>query len=312
MEDVKIDWKKYVDKIYCITLAGKDKEKLYSELRRVDILDSGIYYETEFIKSPIYEKLCNTSYNFITRKNGLINEYNYIFDITLNEYYFMKHAQTNNYNRILIIQDDCVFLKNKQDIINILENSLKDLNNGLFIGQLYYIHHPFNRTGWSCVNTFYYENTHIINNCIKYDLDKSAILGGAAFNIYCKDAYEYYINDVENFGTLYEDDYYDHYVENNINVCFNETPVCIQYKDIFEHINWFYLYNADIYNDFLLNFDKEYFLNNFKDEYVANYIYGSYVLLELVKKYYIDYFNQTNMLVFNNELNINDFIYERE
>lgn len=312
MNDIKIDWKKYVDKIYCLTLAGKNKNKLYSELKRVDILDSGIYYETEFIKSPIYEKLCNSCYTFLTRDNGYISEYNYIFDITLNEYYFMKHAQANNYDRILIIQDDCVFLKNKQYIVDILETSLKELdknNSGLYLGQLYYVHYPFYNIGFSSVKTFFYENKSIINNCISYDINKSAILGGAAFNIYCKDAYEYYIKNVENFDVLYEDDNYNHYLENNINVYFNETPVCIQYKDIFIHINWFYLYNADIYDDFLINFDKEDFLNTFADEYKREVINGTYVLLNLTKKYYIDYFNQINMLVFNNELNIHDFIH---
>ena len=57
---MKIDWNKYVDQIYCITFTGKRNGEMYDELKRVDILDSGIYFEFENIKTPLYEKLYKT------------------------------------------------------------------------------------------------------------------------------------------------------------------------------------------------------------------------------------------------------------
>ena len=47
MNDIKIDWKKYVDKIYCIRYIGESEyriKKCTEEFKRVDILDSGILY----------------------------------------------------------------------------------------------------------------------------------------------------------------------------------------------------------------------------------------------------------------------------
>ena len=120
---MKIDWNKYVDQIYCITFTGKRNGEMYDELKRVDILDSGIYFEFENIKTPLYEKLYRSFFGNQFEGQGYMKDYSYAYDVTIAHYYCMKHAEQHGYNRILILENDNVFLKNKSAISNILDIS---------------------------------------------------------------------------------------------------------------------------------------------------------------------------------------------
>jgi len=302
-EDIIIDWKKYVDQIYCVTVADHNNENLRRELKRVDILDSGIYYETEAIKSFIFDILFN---NFINHTPYASR--NYTFDNLISNYYYMKHAQSHNYKRILIIEDDVVFLKNKEYIIDILDayNKINE-SNKIFTGNLMHFDKFNFDEGLTYRNIYYYYDKRFSLNINKVSNDIS-ILGGAAFNIYDKDAYNNIINLIDNHN-YFMIDTYRYLLKNisNLNIYYNDTNICIQHNDMYKSINWFYLYNLDIYEDYLLNINIDRIVNDFKNKIYPN-IFENYVYLDGVKQYVYDYFNQINFLIFDNKLEINDLI----
>ena len=303
-DNIKIDWKKYVDQIYCITLTKRNNENLYKELKRVDILDSGIYYEKEFINSPLFKTL----YNNFNNNEVIHRYYNYSFDNLMSNYYYMKHAKSHDYKKILIIEDDVVFLKNKKYIIDILEsyNNIEE-SNTIFLGNLIHFDmYNFDEIGWSYENIFYYYDRMFRLNINKVEPNIS-ILGGAAFNMYDYDAYNNMINLIENYEFFSIDSYKFLLSALNLNMYYNDTNVCIQHDDIYKAINWFYLYNLDIYEDYVAIINKDDIINNFKEVIYPN-VFKDYIYLDGVKKYVNDYFNQINFLIFDNKLNINDII----
>jgi hypothetical protein len=109
-----IDWTKYFDQIYCIHFLP-DKEKLKSitkELKRVGILDSGIFRFHYTFKTPfdeyIFSHVKPIDHKFVTHaRNSAIN-------ITIANYHIFKHALALGYNHILMLEDDVIF-PNKLD-----------------------------------------------------------------------------------------------------------------------------------------------------------------------------------------------------
>jgi hypothetical protein len=98
-----IDWKKYFDHIYCIHYKPHVErfEELNNELKRVGILDSEIF-------NYLFTNEDNSEYIIPANK------------VTINHKYCLMHAYENNYNRILILENDIRFLNN----ISIIENYL--------------------------------------------------------------------------------------------------------------------------------------------------------------------------------------------
>ena len=124
----KIDWAKYVDRIFCVFfLPNKDRmPRIREELKRVGILDSGIF-EWRFTVPSAMDKRVQDSFADKTwvESIGAING-------TLEQTRILKESIHLGYNRILILEDDVAFLKDKGKIIRILDN----LPNGYDVIQL--------------------------------------------------------------------------------------------------------------------------------------------------------------------------------
>lgn len=94
----------FFDKIYCINLE-----------HRTDRWELAL---KEFKKIGIE--------NDVTRFNGVYNKDNGNLGCTLSHYNVIKDAKDNNYERILIFEDDVLFLDND---VSLIENTLDQLNN---------------------------------------------------------------------------------------------------------------------------------------------------------------------------------------
>lgn len=115
----KIDWNKYVDHIYSVTCT-KDIpqiEILQKELDRVDILNSGIYTNFINVDSPFYKLIYNN-----VEKVDDYNPYNNQVKLTYAIYYLLRLSYELRYERIIIMEDDIKFLKDKNNIIKVLNH----------------------------------------------------------------------------------------------------------------------------------------------------------------------------------------------
>ena len=293
---MKIDWNKYVDQIYCITFYNRDKTLLYNELRRVDILDSGIFYEFENISTPFYKILYNTLFGDKFKGNKIL-EYSYRYDCTMAHYYCMKHAQQNGYKKILILENDVVFLKNKKDIVEILEHSnivncFSD-KGYIFLGSAAHSIYSYDVERQNNRNTCYQCTKEVDYDILKFSKDIT-ISGGAAFNIYDDKAYNYFINFIENKNFDVIDIYHRIYDLNQINIYFSNTYVCIQE-------DWFGLFLNATYNyDFCEN-NKEKYLNHIFEDF-------NNFAEEQDKWAHPLLFKEINERMFNNSLTENDYI----
>lgn len=115
---MKINWKNYVDQIYSVTCTNNKKQIdiLKQELSKIDILDSGIYTNFININTPFY-KLIYDNIN----KLDLYNPYNNQVKLTYAVYYLLRLSYEMGYERIIIMEDDPAFLKDKQKIVNLLD-----------------------------------------------------------------------------------------------------------------------------------------------------------------------------------------------
>lgn len=125
---MKIDWTKYFDKIVCVHyLPYKERyETLCKELDYVDILNSPIF-EWKYVLNN--EKILNigqkSSFNQMHKNVNSISNTLSEFDIwNLSAFYDYKHT--------LIIEDDVLFRKNKEQIFEVLENLPDDYDICLF------------------------------------------------------------------------------------------------------------------------------------------------------------------------------------
>lgn len=229
---MKIDWKKYVDQIYIVDYIGTDPEvtkHFNEELERVGIDRTDTSFITTFmnINTPLYEKLYSTF-------KGKFGGYSYAFDCTIGHYYCMKLAQANNYNRILILENDCIFF----DDINYIKGVLDQMNNlyennqvDLFCGNLGVIN----------------DNAKSVNyddKTIKRYLYKT-FSAGAAFNIYNQKAYSTVIKMIETDVYAVIDMYIQIYSYTDIQICYSSIPICVQkqwdiiMENLYEHYNMY-------------------------------------------------------------------------
>ena len=298
-----IDWTKYVDQIYCITFAGKQnyeqyKEDLYNELYRVNILNSGIYYEFENISTPfykrIYESLFDDNHKYVVKgSNDNLRKYSYLYDCTMAHYYCMKHAKLHGYNKIIILEDDVVFLKNKEDIIHILDNALEKYCDGyLFLGSVSHVCYDHASEIPNARNTLY-ECTETVNYDIKPFNDD--IGGGSAFNLYDMKAYSHFIDYIESGNFNGTDIYFEIYNNSNINIFYSDTYVCIQ----------------DIWFGFFLHATRNYPINMNKKEYYLEVMFSDSKKL-FDNDLWISklLFDEINSSMFNNELS-DEYFYNK-
>ena len=112
-----INWTKYFDRIFCIFYLPyqSHRVRLEKELARVGILDSGIFQYKYTYPSP-YDKIIQDSFEdkHHIERIAAINETLAYLDI-------MQESIALEYKRVLVIEDDIVFLKNIDEIRNILD-----------------------------------------------------------------------------------------------------------------------------------------------------------------------------------------------
>lgn len=215
-----IDWKKYVDHIYVITCTKcKDRlPDLYKELNRVDIdINSDEVTNIQNINTPIYKVLKNSFVSY----NPCMQECNSLFISTIAHYYCMKNALENEYSKVLILEDDVRFLKDKNQIQYMLDNSIKIFNdtdkiilccgssisNGMFrncddAAQNY--------------NTIYEHINHLEN-----------IIRSSSCNIYNNDAMKYFCNFIESFK-IEPSDAYEWIYDKSVKIYVILKHLCLQ------------------------------------------------------------------------------------
>ena len=115
--NVKIDWEKYFDRVFCLMLLDElqnRRPRLEKELERVGLLESPVFEWRYDVATPLDDAV--TGYDGLKHieKNGYKkNIYNYAR--------IMKESLLLGYKRILIIEDDIAFLKDKREIVKALE-----------------------------------------------------------------------------------------------------------------------------------------------------------------------------------------------
>lgn len=110
--NVVIDWKKYVDHIFVIHKINKDRyHDLIKTLEYADILNSGI---------------CDFIYDF-DNINANLPKDGYL-KLSYNHYLVYKYCKLFNYKRVLLLEDDIRILKDKEKVINYLENLPDDFS----------------------------------------------------------------------------------------------------------------------------------------------------------------------------------------
>lgn len=121
-------WRSVFDHVYCVSFAPylQRRERLVEELKRVEIIDKSLDSDTDSffsfhltVDNP-FEQLLLTHPEFSWPKNNM--RFNKgALSLALGHYSVMKEAKVLNYKRILVIEDDIVFLKDKDKLKNILE-----------------------------------------------------------------------------------------------------------------------------------------------------------------------------------------------
>lgn len=243
-----IDWKKYLDKIYCLnfTKTKNNIDFLYSELKRVGIYDSGIFYEFINISSPIYKRM----YDSIFYKNNpsyraiCSPEYSTLFDSTFCHYFLIKQGYELGYDRIAILEDDVRFTNDLNIIQNFLDNMLENDKYDIYVCQnsLDMYHHT------NDVKKFIDEKNYIDNLACIDGRNNIQFVHGGAFNIYTRVGMKAVIDKFEtlSFSPI---DLYDVF---DCNVCFVYPNICTQ-----QHL----LYTFNDYEDSMYNFD----INDLRD-----------------------------------------------
>ena len=277
---------------------------MYSELKRVDILDSGIYYEFENINSPLYEKMFLGTFGSLKEEYPMQQRYSYAYDVTIAHYYCMKHAEQHNYDRILILENDNMFLRDKKDIVKILDKAFEncDDNGFIFLGaSLHAIYdYPNILQDNSIRNTLYQCTATVDYDIIKFNKN-TELAGGASFNIYDKVAYKEFIKFIED-GNYWTVDVYDKiYDLNKVNIYFSNTYVAVQECWIGTMINSLNNYNYNYFNRYKY---VMHIVNDYNS--IKNGVVPSDILSDVWASKYA--FEQLNEKLFNNELDITKYL----
>lgn len=124
------DWSAHFDAVFCLSLADNISRRnlMHWELKRVGILDSGIFHWKITVKNEFYK--------FIWSNPGFPWEdwwrhMSVALNCTMGHYEIMKESLARGFRQVLIIEDDVRFLKDTNEIDNLL-NTLPDYDICLF------------------------------------------------------------------------------------------------------------------------------------------------------------------------------------
>ena len=244
---MKIKWSNYVDQIYSLSYPGNQEqmEKHRNEICRVDILDSGIYYNYINIRTPFYKYI----FDNITKYYDHIC-YNTGFFITMGHYHIIKQAYEMGYEYIAVMEYDINFLKDKEKIVKILDavNEAKKLDFDVCCCQLEYLH---------LTEMFDFDN----EDFFAYKPKKEELVdsvGGTGFNVYSRKGMEKFIHILEEeYCTI--DNYWIMMRYNALNLVSIFPWICIQDKydyfyikdDIKELYNLSHMSDKELANEYI-------------------------------------------------------------
>ena len=126
-EDLGFAWRERFSHVYCVSYAPykERREKLIEELKRVGILndkadDNGKPFFTFHmtVDNKFEQNLLYTSWFKHPTNNKRFNRG--ALSLAMGHYHVMKEALALGYERILVIEDDIAFLKDKDEIFNML------------------------------------------------------------------------------------------------------------------------------------------------------------------------------------------------
>lgn len=245
-------WKEKIDKIYCIRWTGKGllnlndlSYPLVSELKRVGILDSGIFEMVYSVNMPANIAYYERMNGFEFPENRLDDRY---IHVTMTHYQKIKEAYELGYQRILIIEDDILFLNNIDTIHKILLNIpdkgdiiLYDYVEPKEIGD------ENDPPHMDKINSLYYRNFYsgLLSSC--YSLNKEGML----YLIWC----------MEN-GPIYEIDKYFSYYSVYYKFCHNgiyeakqRVPkiICSNIRLAIQTVNYDHIYDEAYMNENFIN-----------------------------------------------------------
>jgi len=198
-----INWFNYIDHIFVINYINNNRyDAICKELLKVDIDIHKLSIDKFSFLFDIDYNILNNYINF----ENIVNDINihinnisdFVIDYTkiylklgLNLYKILKISKFMNYERILILEDDAIFLKNYKYFNEALLN-LNSLSFDMLLGQGYYgFNHNFNnaiKNKWQ--NEFF----------IRTDIDSIFTSYGAAFVLLTKEGINNIINIYESLG----------------------------------------------------------------------------------------------------------------
>ena len=116
-----IKWDEKFDAIYCISLADNitRRDDLKKELSRVGILNSNIFHWKITVKNELYKYIWN---NPSLKANKWWFHLTGTLNCTLEHYAVYKECLALGYKRVLILEDDIVFLKDIKEIEKAIDN----------------------------------------------------------------------------------------------------------------------------------------------------------------------------------------------
>ena len=116
-----IKWQEKFDAIYCISLADNisRRDDLKKELSRVGILNSNIFHWKITVKNELYKYIWN---NPSLKANKWWFHLTGTLNCTLEHYAIYKECLALGYKRVLVLEDDIVFLKNIKEIQKAIDN----------------------------------------------------------------------------------------------------------------------------------------------------------------------------------------------
>lgn len=148
-------WSQF-DKIFVISLAESvdRREHLKKELKRVGIDEKGDNFEWKItVRNPLYKRIWQNP----TFKREWIDP-NRWFNCTLAHYECFMEADALGYDRILIMEDDVVFLKDVEKLMKIL-NNVPDYDICLFDKWTHWNENYRERAELRKVNGYYFSYT---------------------------------------------------------------------------------------------------------------------------------------------------------
>ena len=241
-----IDWKKYVNHIFCITYLQNNRldsiKKVFSNIG-IDTNDNSFFsfvYDYEHcIFSEQYNEMKKLSFDFFNRHtffkgNRLnYNEHEYLYYVALKVYGVLKIAQYFKYDRIIIFEDDIRFLKdidyikNNLDLINTLDFDMGMLQTTFL-------------DCWHGIKKFILDNNHDVKEASENILRTTGPLGvyGASFIILTSHGINKIIKYFEHNNVVLTLDIFDsirHLIK--LDTIFALKPLCIQQNMIEEWSN---------------------------------------------------------------------------